>query len=168
MQGLKWRLSFQSSRSNRQLKKLWVDTNVRSDFNFNSIASAASPLYIFSFIPQIRGCDEDLDVTKLKALVLFLDAVLSAQDQQAQRSAVDELCDIIVDLFNSLMSSLKICQRKSKNTMHSASDESSLLNEVMAKVLLVSELFCTTKGTKQSFKDLIAVHNPCIRLDNAF
>ena len=94
--------------------------------------------------------------------MLFLDAVLSAVDPQAQRSTVDELCDDLVEIFNTLLNVLSISQNKLCHLIL-GSDEAILVHEVLSKSLSVVELLITTKGTKIGLKDLIVVNNPCIK-----
>ena len=104
-----------------------------------------------------------MDFTRGKLLLVFLDTVLSNQDQQAMRSVVDELLEDIVPICSSLLHWLKLCEMKSSSALAVSTDEAHLLVDIQAKILIVAEMLMSTKGTKSSFRESIATTNPCIR-----
>jgi hypothetical protein len=96
---------------------------------------------------------------KAKGLVVFLDAVLCAPDQQLQRSVVDELAEDLRTIFSVLLRWIKLCEAKAPA---STADDLAFLADVQSKLLTVAEVLSTTKGTKTSLKEEIAGENPCI------
>lgn len=117
---------------------------------------------------QIKCVDDELDMSKMKVLALFLDVSLNAQDPQAQRSVIDELADDLVAIFQTLVYWTKLCQQKLKQGAVHNNDEISFVNEIMIKSLAVVEILSTVKGTKVHLRELIATSNPCIRFDSCF
>lgn len=113
---------------------------------------------------QVHSTDDDIDHSKVKVLMVFLDAALSAQEEQAQRVIVDELSDDLVDIFQTLLCWFKLCQLRISDAVHvSSTEDASLLNEAMIKLLAVAEMLVLTKGTKTSLKDQLTTSNPCLR-----
>jgi hypothetical protein len=88
-----------------------------------------------------------------------LDAILSAPDQQVQRSVVDELVEDLRVIFCALLRWIKVCEAKLPS---GSADDVAVLAEVQSKLLTVAEVLSTTKGTKTSLKEEIAGDNPCI------
>ena len=112
---------------------------------------------------QIKCVDDEIDMSKMKVLALFLDVSLNAQDPQAQRSIIDELADDLVTIFQTLVFWTKLCQLKLKQGAVHSSEEISFVNEIMSKSLAVVEMLSTVKGTKVHLRELITTSNPCIR-----
>jgi hypothetical protein len=107
----------------------------------------------------VKHNDEEPDIAKAKGLVVFLDAVLCAPDQQAQRSIVDELAEDLRTIFSALLRWIRICDMKVSS---GSVDDTAFLADVQSKLLTVAEVLSTTKGTKTSLKEEIAGENTCI------
>lgn len=126
----------------------------------------SSILFNVSLSFQVRSDDDDdVDIGKLKSVMIFLDAALCALEQQTQRSVVDELCDDILEIFLTLLLWCKLCQLKIMDSeVHTVSAEDSLLlSEAIMKLLAVAEMLIQTKGTKTSLKELLSAPNASIR-----
>jgi hypothetical protein len=99
-------------------------------------------------------------------LLVFLDSVLASQDQQAQRSVIDELLEDLTSIVCGLLRWAQLSEKK--DTKGLSAEDSALLLDVHAKALSAVELFVSTKGTKSSFREAVSTGNPSIEYVLAF
>jgi hypothetical protein len=99
-------------------------------------------------------------------LLVFLDSVLTSQDQQAQRSVIDELLEDLTSIVCGLLRWAQLSENK--DTKGLSVEDSALLLDVHAKALSAVELFVSTKGTKSSFREAVSPDNPSIEYVVAF
>lgn len=107
-----------------------------------------------------------MNIHNLKLLLLFLDNVLlCTNDNTTQRLIIDELYNIIIDIFNTLLHIIKLSMLKIDNNKDSNNDDNNIYIDVINKGLSVVELLSTIKGNNNiNIKDYILKnHNPCIR-----
>jgi hypothetical protein len=99
-------------------------------------------------------------------LLVFLDSVLTSQDQQTQRSVIDELLEDLTSIVCGLLRWAKLSENK--DTKGLSVEDSALLLDVHAKALSAVELFVSTKGTKSSFREAVSPDNLSIEYVVAF
>eukprot|EP01038_Epipyxis_sp_PR26KG_P004498 gene4498-6355_t len=123
MQSLKWRLSFQSSRPPliKQLKRLWTDCEI------------------------IFKSTSDFELSKIKVLLIFLDAILSCADQQNQSLMLEELESSLLEIFKLLLENIKILSAVLREKVWTV-DDNIMLNEALVKSLSSTELLISTNN----------------------
>lgn len=110
--------------------------------------------------------DEEADLAKARLAVMFLDAILVAQDAPTMRSVVDELMEDLPGIVTTLLHWFNLCEQKQRNSQLKLSEDVIILTDFQSKSLSVLEILTSTKGTKSSFKDTVSTENPCIRSEH--
>jgi hypothetical protein len=111
----------------------------------------------------VNSLDEDIDLLKIKFLQVFLDVTLLNFDPSNATAVFDELSDLAVEIFLSILKTASQCAFNLRGNNKFSQDEILIFNDILFKSISVAEYFSNHTSSKVSLGDKLPVENSALR-----